>query len=105
MKTNKIAYLGFIGLTGLLGLHNPYLYTLFNFCILFLFFENDERAKKNIGLSSRNALLYYTIFSTIILIFITITKTYNITPILLILLSQGITIFGVSYAYYNKRGE
>ncbi|MDR2700199.1 MAG: DUF3796 domain-containing protein [Nitrososphaerota archaeon] len=105
MKTNKIAYLGFIGLTGLLGLYNTYLFTLFNFCILFIFFENDERAEKNIGLASRNTLLYYTMFSTITLIFTAITETYDILPILLVLLAQGVTIFGASYAYYTRRGE
>ncbi|MDR2202800.1 MAG: hypothetical protein LBE76_00535 [Nitrososphaerota archaeon] len=94
-----------MGLTGLLGLYNNYLFTLFTFCVLFIFFENDERSEKNIGLASRNALLFYTMFSTIILIFTAITETYDILPILIVLLSQGVTIFGVSYAYYNRRGE
>ena len=104
-KTNKIYCLGLIGLSGLLGLYNTYLFTLFSFFILFIFLKEDERIEKNIGLASRNALLTYVLLSTIILLFTAIAKTYDALPVLATLLSQGVLIFGISYIYYNKKGE
>jgi len=105
MKKYKLAYLGFLGLTGLLGLYSTWLYSLFNFFIFFIFFEEDERIEKNIGLASRNSLFFYVAFSMIILAFAAVSKTYDALPVFAVLLSQGVVIFGVSYIYYNKKGE
>jgi len=105
MKTNKIGYLGFIGLTGLLGLYNIPLFSLFTFCILFIFLKNDERMEKNIGVATRNAFIYYVLLSTLLLGSINITKTHDLLPLFTALLIQGITVFSLSYTYYNKKGE
>ncbi|MCL1976569.1 MAG: DUF3796 domain-containing protein [Candidatus Bathyarchaeota archaeon] len=105
MKKNKLSYLGLLGLTGLLGLYNPLLFSLFTLFTLFIFIEADERIEKNVGLASRNAFLFYSIFSTILLAYFIVTKTYDALPILFVTLCQGVTIFSVSYAYYNRRGE
>jgi len=105
MKTNKLAYLGLLGLTGLLGLYNVWLFSLFSLFSLFIFIQADERLEKNVGSASRNAFLFYSIVSTTLLAFLIVTKTYDILPLFFVLLSQGVTIFSISYAYYTTRGE
>jgi len=105
MKTNKISYLGLLGLTGLLGLYNVWLFTLFNLFTLFIFIKADERLEKNVGLASRNAFLFYAIIPTVLFASLIVTKTYDALPLFFVALSQGVTIFSISYAYYTQRGE
>jgi len=105
MKKNNLAYLGLLGLTGLLGLYNTWLFSLFSLFTLFIFIKADERIEKNVGLASRNAFLFYALLSTTLLAYILVTKTYDTLPLIFVSLSQGVTIFSVSYAYYNKRGD
>jgi hypothetical protein len=88
MKISKLSYLGFLGLTGLLGLYNNWLFSLFNLFSLFILIKTNERLEKNVGLASRNAFLFYSIVSTILLAVIIVTKN-DVLPLFFILLLQG----------------
>jgi hypothetical protein len=106
MKRNNLGYLGLLGLTGLLGFINPGLFSLFSFFTLFVFsLKSDERIDKHIGQASRNAFIYDTIITIIALTYIVTSKTFEASPIFPILLTQGLTIFSVSYAYYQQNGD
>jgi hypothetical protein len=105
MKQNKLGYLGLLGLTGLLGLANPALYSLFSFFTLFVFGINaDERIQKNTGLASRNAFIYDTIIAIASIAYLS-ASNFEASPIFPVLLTQGITIFALSYWYYQEKGE
>ncbi len=106
MKTNKLGYLGLLGLTGLFGFADPTLFSLFSFFTLFVFgIKADERINKNIGSASRNAFIYDTIIATLAMVYVVASKSFEASPIFPILLTQGITIFAVSYWYYQEKGE
>ena len=110
MRKNKLGYLGFLGLLGLLG---PLTgdYWLIGFFGFFGFFGllresgNDERNDININRSCRNAFFFDTIIATIAYAYVASSMTFSAMPLFTALLSQGITIFGLSYTYYARKGD
>ncbi|MCW4010127.1 MAG: DUF3796 domain-containing protein [Candidatus Bathyarchaeota archaeon] len=102
MKTNKLGYLGFLGLTGLIGLVNPWLFAFFSFFTLFVFLKSDERIEQNIGRASRNAFIYDTIIATLTMAYILTAEAYAAMPLFAAMLSQGLTIFTLSYGFYQQ---
>ncbi|MCW4018327.1 MAG: DUF3796 domain-containing protein [Candidatus Bathyarchaeota archaeon] len=102
MTTNKLGYLGLLGLTGLIGFIDPWMFAFFSFFTLFVFLKSDERIEQNIGRASRNAFIYYTIIATATMAYILTVQTYNAMPAFAALLSQGLTVFTVSYWLYQK---
>jgi hypothetical protein len=106
MKTrNNLGYLGFLGLTGLLGLVNVWLFSFFSFFALFAFLKGDERIDRNMGRACRNAFVFDTIIVTFSMAYIASSKAFDAMPLFVALLSQGITIFGLSYWHYQEKGE
>jgi hypothetical protein len=105
MKRNKLGYLGLIGLTGLLGIINAWLFSFFSFFTLFVFLKGDERIDRNIGRACRNAFIFDTIVITISMAYVTSSKIFDAMPLFVALLSQGLTIFSLSYWYYHQKGE
>ncbi len=105
MKTNKLGYLGLIGLTGLLGIFNVWLFSFFSFFTLFVFLRGDERIDRNVGRACRNAFAFDTIVITFSMAYITASKIFESMPLFVALLSQGLTIFSLSYWYYHTKEE
>lgn len=105
MKRNNIGYLGLLGLTGLLGFANYWLFSFFSFFALFAYLRGDERIDKNTSRASRNAFAFDTIIVTFTMAYVSTAKVFDAMPLFVALLSQGITIFGLSYWYYNGKGE
>jgi hypothetical protein len=110
MRKNDLGYLGFLGLLGLLG---PLTgdYWLLGFFGFFGFFGmlkesgNDERNDRNINRSCRNAFAFDTIIATLSYAYVASSTTFAAMPVFVALLSQGVTIFGLSYRYYAKKGD
>ena len=105
MRKNKLGYLGFLGFTGLLGFVNFWLFSFFCFCTLFVFLRGDERIERNIGRACRNAFVFNTIVVTFSLAYITLSEAFGAAPLFVAVLSQGLTIFSVSYWYYNQKED
>ena len=110
MRKNDLGYLGFLGLLGLLG---PLTgdYWLLGFLGFFGFFGmlrgsgNDERNDRNIGRACRNAFAFDTIVATFSMAYVASSKAFDAMPLFAALLSQGVTIFGLSYTYYSGKGN
>jgi hypothetical protein len=100
-----LGYLGFLGLTGLFGLVNFWLFFNFSFFALFAFMRADERIDRNIGSACKNAFVFDTIIAVFSIAYIVSSKVYDAIPLFVALLSQGITIFGVSYGDYQGKEE
>jgi len=105
MKKNKIGYLGFLGFTGLLGFVDFWLFSFFSFFTLFIFLKGDERIDRNMGRASLNAFAFDTIIALFSFAYVTSSKTFEAMPLFVALLSQGLTIFSVSYWYYNQKED
>jgi xanthine/uracil/vitamin C permease (AzgA family) len=105
MRKNKLGYLGFLGFTGLLGVVNVWLFAFFSFFTLFVFLKGDERTDRNIGRASRNAFIFDTILIVFSLAYVTSSKTYEAMPMFVALLSQGLTLFSLSYWYYDNKED
>jgi hypothetical protein len=108
-ERNNLGYLGFLGLLGLLGpLTNYWLLGFFGFFGFFGMLKesgNDERNDRNINRACRNAFAFYVVIATISMVYLISTTTFDAMPLFVALLSQGVTIFGLSYTYYAKKGE
>jgi hypothetical protein len=105
MKKNKIGYLGFLGFTGLLCFVDFWLFSFFSFFTLFVFLKGDERIDRNMGRASLNAFAFDTIIALFSFAYVTSSKTFEAMPLFVALLSQGLTIFSVSYWYYNQKED
>ncbi len=105
MRKNIIGYLGLLGLTGVLGFVNFWLFSFFSFFALFAFLKGDERFDRNIGRATRNAFIFDTIVATFSMAYIASSKTFDAMPLFAALLSQGLTIFGLSYWFYTEKGD
>jgi hypothetical protein len=105
MRKNNLGYLGFLGLTGLLGFANFWLFSFFSFFMLFVFLRGDERIDRNIGRASRNAFVFDTIVATFSIAYVASSKSFDAMPLFAALLSQGLTIFCLSYWYYAGKGD
>jgi hypothetical protein len=105
MKKNKLGYLGLLGFTGLFGIINYWLFAFFSFFMLFVFLKGDERIEKNIGCATRNAFVFDTIIATFALVYITTSTTFEAMPAFAALLSQGLTIFSLSYWHYDRKED
>jgi hypothetical protein len=105
MRKNNIGYLGLLGLTGLLGFVNFWLFSFFSFFALFAFLKGDERVDKNIALATRNAFIFDTMIATFSMAYVASSKTFDAMPLFAALLSQGLTIFGLSYWFYAEKGD
>ena len=105
MKMNKIGYLGFLGFTGLFGILNYWLFFFFSFFTLFAFLKSDERIERNIGCATRNTFVFDTIIATFALVYTSTSTTFEAMPAFAALLSQGLTIFSLSYWYYNQKED
>ena len=105
MKKKKLGYLGFLGLSGFLGLvtGNLWLLSFFGFFGFFGMLRGDERIDRNIDRACRNAFAFYVIITTLSMIYIISSRDFGAMPLFVALLSQGVTIFGLSYTYYNGR--
>jgi len=66
---------------------------------------NDERTDRNINRACRNAFAFDTIVATFSIAYVALSKAFDAMPVLLALLSQGVLIFGLSYTYYDRKGE
>jgi hypothetical protein len=110
MRRNSLGYLGFLGLLGLLG---PITgdFWLLGFLGFFGFFGmlrrsgNDERNDRNIDRACRNAFAFDTIVATLSMAYVASSKAFDAMPLFAALLSQGILVFGLSYTYYNGKGN
>ncbi len=106
MRRRILGYLGILGLTGLLGFINIWLFFFFSFFALFAFLRGDERSDRNIGRACTNAFAFDTIVATVSMAYVVASpKAFDAMPLFVALLSQGITIFSLSYWYYQERGE
>ena len=106
MRRNKLGYLGLLGLAGLLGFLNFWLFSLFSFFTWFAFLRGmDERIDRNVGRAARNAFIFDTIVATFTLAYVVSSSVFDAMPLFAVLLTQGITIFGLSYWFYNGREE
>jgi hypothetical protein len=105
MKRNNLGYLGFLGLTGLLGFANFWLFSFFSFFMLFVFLKGDERIDRNIGRASKDAFVFDTIVATLSIAYVASSKTFDAMPLFAALLSQGLTIFSLSYRHYSEKGD
>ncbi len=110
MRRNNLGYLGFLGLLGLLGLVTGDFW-VFGYFGFFGFFSmlkrsvNDERIDRNIYRSCRNAFAFYAVIATVSTAYVVSTTTFAAMPLFAALLSQGVTIFGLSYMYYDGKGD
>ena len=67
---------------------------------------NDERTDRNINRACRNAFAFDTIVATFSIAYVALSNAFEAMPVLLALLSQGVKlIFGLSYTYYDRKGE
>lgn len=105
MRKNNFGYLGLVGLTGLLGFANFWLFSFFSFFALFAFLKGDERIDRNIGHATRNAFVFDTIVAIFSIAYVASSKTFDAMPLFAALLSQGLTIFGLSYWFYAEKGD
>ena len=105
VRKNKLGYLGFLGFTGLLGFVNFWLFFFFSFCTLFVFLRGDERIERNIGRACRNAFAFNTIIVTFSLVYLTLSKNLEAAPMFVAVLTQGLTIFSISYWYYDQKED
>ena len=105
MRKNNFGYSGLPGLTGLLGFVNFWLFSFFSFFALFAFLKGDERIDRNIGRATRNAFIFDTIVATFSMAYVASSKTFDAMPLFAALLSQGLTIFGLSYWFYAEKGD
>jgi hypothetical protein len=105
MRKNKLGYLGFLGFIGLLGLVNSWMFAFFSFCTLFVFLRGDERIDRNIGRACRNAFVFDTTVITFSMVYIMLSKVFEAMPVFVAALSQGLTIFSLSYWYYSQKED
>ena len=104
MRKNNFGYAGLLGLIGLLGFANFWLFFNFSFFALFAFLKGDERTDRNVGRATRNAFVFDTIVATLSIAYVVSSKTFDAMPLFVALLSQGLTIFGLSYWFYEEKG-
>jgi hypothetical protein len=106
VKRNNLGYLGLLGLLGLFGITTRN-YWIFGYFGFFGFFgmlrtsSNDERIDANINRACRNAFAFFAAVVTLFTVYTLSATTYDATPLFVALLSQGITVFGISYTHYN----
>ncbi|XES75998.1 MAG: DUF3796 domain-containing protein [Candidatus Bathyarchaeia archaeon] len=111
MRKNKLGYIGILGLIGLLGITgNNGLFGFFGFFGFFAMLKgkgNDERINRNIDHSCKNAFAYDTIIASALIAYVGLSKTFDPTPISLFIaaLALGTGVFGLSYYYYDTKGE
>jgi hypothetical protein len=105
MRKNNFGYAGLLGLTGLLGFANFWLFFNFSFFALFAFLKGDERTDRNVGHATINAFVFDTIVATLSIAYVASSKTFDAMPLFVALLSQGLTIFGLSYWFYAEKGD
>jgi hypothetical protein len=112
MRRNKLGYLGFLGLLGLLGLVNGNYWALgffgyFGFFGMLRSSTNDERNQINLNRACKNAFALDTVVAILSFAYVMSVSSmaFNAMPLFVALLSQGVTIFGLSYAYYARKGD
>jgi len=66
---------------------------------------NDERNDKNINRACRNSFAYYVVIAAVSMVYLVSTSVFDAMPLFVALLSQGVTIFGISYTFYTNKGE
>ena len=111
MRTNKLGYLGLLGFLGLLGLVTGIFgfygyFGFFGFFAMLLRKASDERIEGNVNRACRNAFAYHTVISAFSLAYTAAFRYVEAWSLALVLLSSfGILVFGVSYNYYESRGD
>jgi hypothetical protein len=103
LRKNKFGYLGFLGFLSLLGFFNIWLVFLFGFFGFFGMLKEDERIERNINRACRNAFAFDSIIATLAIAYIALSRTFDAMPLFVALLSQGLTIFGLSCYYYANK--
>jgi hypothetical protein len=108
MRKNKLGYLGLLGLLGLLCIAgNTGFLGFFGAFGFFAMLNNssDERIDRNIDRASRNAFVFDIIISSLLLSYVALSKTFDALPLFVVALFQGIIVFGLSFYYYDSKGE
>ena len=106
-----MGYLGFLGFLGLLGLitDNPGFFGFFGF---FGFLSSlwgrgsDERVDQNVNRACRNAFVFTTAASALLISYIVILRAAEAFQFAVSVLFAGsLTIFVASFIYYNKSSD
>ena len=110
MRRNNLGYLGLLGLLGLLGPGTGNFWSLgffgyFGFFAMLRRSGNDERNDRNIDRACRNAFAFDTVVAILSYAYAVSSKAFDAWPLFVALLSQGVTIFGISYTYYHGKGD
>jgi apolipoprotein N-acyltransferase len=111
--TQFLGIFGLIGILGLLSLPNSSTdyYIYLNFFMLFFLFirkgdRTDERWERNTNRAAKNAFLSIVVTLCFFADIVWFTKSFEVLPPLsAIMLPLAVSVFVVSYVYYDRRGE